>query len=92
MRIALLVILLVATGIITLPLSAYFLDSSEIGENLILPVQVAVTAGIGALLGRWVLTTGTVRRRALIGLAIGIAGAVVGLVVFFLLISGFEGA
>ncbi|KRA38782.1 MULTISPECIES: hypothetical protein [unclassified Nocardioides] len=93
MRFLLLGIALVVVGCIALPVSAYFLDTTEIGENLILPVDAAFTALAGAVLGAAVLPREhSPRRRALVGAGLGLLGAVVGLVAFFLLLNGFDGA
>lgn len=93
MRVLLLGIALVIVGCVALPVSAYFLDETEAGENLILPVHVAFTALVGAGLGTVVLSQDqSRRRRALVGAGLGLVGALVGLVLFFLLLSGFDGA
>lgn len=93
MRTVLLGIALVVVGCIALPVSAYFLDETEVGENLILPVHAAFTALVGAGLGTAVLSRDhSPRRRALTGAGLGLVGAVVGLVLFFLLLNGFDGA
>lgn len=93
MRILLLVVVLVVVGCLALPVSALLLDGTDIGENLVLPVQVVVTAAVGAALGR-VLLDGDrpVGRRVLTGAAVGVLGALVGIAVFFLLLNGADGA
>lgn len=87
------VVLLLAAGVVCLPLSAAFLDDQG-SENWILPVDVAAVALLGGVLGVVLpgFVTGSNRRRAVVGAAWGVAAAAVGLLVFFLLLSGFEGA
>ena len=93
MRILLLVVVLAVVGCVALPLTAFVLDGTDTGESLIVPVQVLVTAALGAVLGGLVLDRShTPRRRALTGAGIGVLGALVGVVVFFLLLSGLDGA
>ncbi len=93
-RVAALVILLVL-GVISLPLVASVLDS-EGTENLILPVQVVLMAGLGALAGWLVPTLGgpdaTRRRGIIVGALFGLGAAVFGVVIFFLLLNGISGA
>lgn len=86
-------VLLLAAGVVSLPVSAWFLDGEQT-ENWVLPAQLVAMALVGALVGLVLpgMVTGTTRRRALLGAAYGVAAALVGVVVFFLLISGFEGA
>jgi hypothetical protein len=90
-RIAALLLLLVL-GVLSLPLVATFLDA----ENWILPVALLLMILVGALVGRAVPTLGGAeasRRRGMVaGALIGLGAAVVGVVLFFLLISGFDGA
>lgn len=93
MRVLLLGIALAVVGCIALPVSAYFLDGTDAGENLILPVHAAFTALVGAGLGVVALSREqSTRRRAVTGAGLGLLGAVVGLVLFFLLLNGFDGA
>jgi hypothetical protein len=93
MRVALLGALLAGLGIVALPVTAYFLDATPLGEDLVLPVDVAVCAAAGAGLGALVLPgTWSRTRRVAVGAGLGVAGAAVGLVLFFLLISGLSGA
>ena len=86
-------VLLLAAGVLALPLAATFLDDQG-NENWILPVDVALVAVLGAALGTALpgFVAGTTRRRVLVGAAYGVAAAAVGVVVFFLLLSGFDGA
>ena len=85
--------LLLAAGLVSLPVSAWFLDGDQT-ENWVLPAQLVAMALVGALVGLVLpgMVSGASRRRALLGAAYGVAAALVGVVVFFLLISGFEGA
>jgi hypothetical protein len=92
-RILLLVVVLAVVGCVALPLSAFVLDGTDTGENLIVPVQVLVTAAVGAALGGLVLDRSqTGRRRAVVGAGVGVLGALVGVTVFFLLLNGLDGA
>lgn len=86
-------VLLLAAGVLALPLAATFLDDQG-NENWILPVDVAVVALLGGVLGAALpgFVAGTTRRRVLVGAAYGVAAAAVGVVVYFLLLSGFDGA
>jgi hypothetical protein len=88
-------LVLLIAGMLSLPLAAYFLDDRG-AENWIVPVQLLVMAAIGAgvavalpALARAGATTG---RRALTGVWWGLLAAVVGVLVFWLLLSGFGGA
>ena len=95
MRRAAALVVLVMLGMISLPLVASVLDG-EGTENLILPVQLGLMAGFGALAGWAVPTLGgadaTRRRGILVGALIGLGAALLGLVIFFLLLSGISGA
>lgn len=84
---------LLVMGIFSLPVAAFFLDD-EGTENWILPVALGVMAIVGGLVGVGVpgFLSGTTARRAAVGAAYGVGAALVGLVVFFLLLSGFDGA
>lgn len=86
-------LLLIAAGMLSLPIAAYILDDQGT-ENWILPVQLGGMALVGALVGSAVpgFVAGSSRRRAAVGAAYGLAAAVVGVLVFFLLLSGFDGA
>jgi len=89
------VVVLLLAGIASLPVSAFFLDG-ESTENFIVPAQLVVMALIGAVVGYLlpgVAGAGaTSGRAALLGAVLGVAGAVVGLVLFFLLLNGLSGA
>lgn len=93
-RIAAVVLLLVA-GTLSLPVAAAFLDDQG-NENWILPAQLGgmalVGAGVGALLPGLAGAGATRGRGAKVGAGVGVAMAVLGVVVFFLLLNGFEGA
>jgi hypothetical protein len=87
------VVLLLVAGVVFLPLSAAFLDDQG-SENWILPVDVALVAVFGGVLGAALpgFVSGSTRRRVVVGAAYGVAAAAVGVLVFFLLLSGFDGA
>ena len=89
------VVVLLATGIVSLPAVAFVLDGPTT-ENLVLPAQLLLMAGVGALVGfalPEVVGAGTTPRRgARIGVLLGIAAALVGVLLFFLLLNGFSGA
>lgn len=93
-RTAALLVLLVL-GVISLPLVASVLDG-EATENWIIPVQLVIMALLGALAGWAVPTLGgaeaTRRRGVVVGALLGLAAAVLGVVIFFLLLSGISGA
>lgn len=89
------VLVLLVAGVLSLPLAAYFLDDRG-SENWIVPVQLLVMAAIGAglafalpALARAGASTG---RRALTGVWWGLLAAFVGVLVFWLLLSGLRGA
>jgi hypothetical protein len=93
-RIAALVLLVVA-GILSLPLAAALIDG-EGNENFILPTQLLGMAVVGAVVG-YLLPglagpTASTRRSVWVGAVVGLLLAVLGVVVFFLLLSGFDGA
>ena len=89
------VLILVVAGILSLPVAAAFFDG-EGSENWILPAQLLGMAVVGAIVGR--LLPGlagegaTAGRATWVGAAAGLGAAVVGLVLFFLLLNGFDGA
>jgi hypothetical protein len=88
-------LVLLALGIVSLPVTAYFLDGLG-RENWIVPVQLAVMAVVGALVGLLVPVLAGAdarpRRGALVGAGLGVGAAVVGAGVFFLLLSAPGGA
>jgi hypothetical protein len=93
-RLAALVLLLVA-GVLSLPVAATFIDG-EGNENFILPAQLAGMALVGAVVGYLLPglagSSATTRRAVWVGVGVGLLLAVLGVVVFFLLLSGFDGA
>ena len=93
-RLAALVLLLVA-GVVSLPVAATFIDG-EGNENLILPAQLAGMAIVGAVVG-YLLPglagdAASTRKAVWVGVGVGLLLAVLGVLVFFLLLSGFDGA
>lgn len=100
------VVVLLVLGVLALPVLAFFLDGPST-ENLVLPVDLVLMAILGMLVWRLVPTPDAAgahathaaapaapggARTLLVGAAVGVAAAVVGLVLFFLLISGVNGA
>ncbi len=89
-----LLVLLVA-GMLSLPVAASVLDD-EGAQNWILPVQLLVMAAIGAgvtlALPALAPAGASTGRRALTGAGWGLLTAFVGVLVFWLLISGLGGA
>jgi hypothetical protein len=88
-------VVLLVLGMLSLPVSAFFLDDQGT-ENWIVPAQLLVMAILGAAatvalpgLAREGAGTG---RRALTGVWWGLLAAFVGVVVFWFLLNGFEGA
>jgi hypothetical protein len=88
-------LLLLLLGVVSLPLVASVLDGPGT-ENWILPVQLALMAAVGALAGWLVPTLGgrdaSRRRSILVGAALGVGAAALGVVLFFLLLNGVRGA
>lgn len=89
------IVVLLVLGMLSLPVAASVLDGPGT-ENWIVPVQLVAMAAIGAGvtialpgLAREGATTG---RRAMTGAWWGLLAAAVGVVVFWLLLSGFSGA
>ncbi|WP_392544086.1 hypothetical protein [Oryzobacter telluris] len=89
---------LMVLGILALPLLASVLDGQGT-ENLILPAHLLLMAVVGAVVWRALPVPATAdaptpsrNRVLLVGAVVGVAAAVVGLVFFFLLLSGFSGA
>jgi len=83
------VVLLLAAGILSLPLVAALLDGQST-ENLIVPIQLAVMAVLGAIIGY--LLPGVAgfgsssARSAMVGAVIGVATALAGVALFALLL------
>ena len=88
-------VLLIAAGVVSLPLAAYFLDDQG-SENWIIPAQLGGMALVGAVVG--VLLPGLARpgsstgRAARLGAIVGVVMAIVGVLIFFLILNGFDGA
>ena len=89
------IVVLLGTGIYSLPVVASVLDD-EGTENWIVPVQLLAMAAIGAALtvalpamARDGASTG---RRAMTGTWWGLLAAVLGVLLAWLLVSGFSGA
>ena len=89
------VLLLLVLGVFSLPVTAYFFDG-EGTENWIIPVAVLVMVLLGAIVGSMLPglagSGASQQRGALIGAALGVGMLVLAVVVFFLLLSGFDGA
>ena len=88
------IVVLLVLGVLSLPAAASVLEEGT--ENWIVPAQLVVMAAVGAAvtvllpgLAREGATTG---RRAMTGAWWGLLAAFVGVVVFWLLLSGFGGA
>ena len=93
-RVVALLVLLVL-GVVSLPLVASVLDG-EGTENWILPVQLVLMALVGAVVG-WFLPRlagpdAPKRRGAVVGAVVGVAAGILGLLIFFLLLNGIDGA
>ena len=93
-RVLAVVVLLVA-GILSLPLVAAVLDGRG-AENWIIPVDllvmVAIGAGVAVALPAVARAGEPTGRRAFAGVVWGVLAALIGLLVFWLLLSGFGGA
>lgn len=89
------VVVLILLGMLSLPLVASVLDG-EGTQSWIIPVQLLLMAAVGAVVGRTVPALageGSDHRRAmLVGALLGVGAAVLGLLVFFLLLNGLGGA
>ncbi|HYN30173.1 MAG TPA: hypothetical protein VES95_09935 [Dermatophilaceae bacterium] len=85
---------LLVLGVLSLPLVAVVLDG-EGTEDWIIPVQLALMAAVGALVGRMMpalaAPDATPRRAVLVGVVAGLTAAAIGLVMFFELLSGLDG-
>lgn len=88
-------IALLATGVMSLPVAAFFLDG-EGAENYIVPAQLTLMAATGAglavslpALAREGASTG---RRAMTGVWWGLLAAFVGVLVSWFMVSGLGGA
>lgn len=87
--------LLLGAGMLSLPLAAAGFDGQG-SENWILPVQLGGMALVGSLvalaLPGFTRDGSSTRRRLLVGTGAGIGMAFLGVLVFFLLLNGFDGA
>ena len=93
-RVVALLVLLVA-GVLSLPVVAYFFDGRGT-ENWIIPIELLAMALLGALVGRTLPglagAGATPGRAMVVGAITGVVASFVGVVLFFLLLSGFDGA
>jgi hypothetical protein len=89
------VLLLLAAGVFSLPVAALFLDGEDT-ENWVLPAAFVAMAVIGAVVGSVLPGVAgpraSVRKGRLVGMVMGIAMVVLGTLLFFLLLNGFDGA
>ena len=89
------VVILLVLGVLSQPVSAALFDG-EGSENWILPLAVLIMVVVGAIVGAMLpglAGAGAGQQRgAMIGAAVGVGMLVLGIVVFFLLLSGFDGA
>jgi peptidoglycan/LPS O-acetylase OafA/YrhL len=85
-------VVLLVLGILSLPVVATFLDGQST-ENWIIPVQLVLMALVGALVGY--LLPGLAgpdsssQRGAGAGAVVGVVAAVLGVLLFFVLLDGF---
>lgn len=89
------IVVLLAAGMLSLPLSAFFFDDPDT-ENWVIVIQLVAMAAIGAAvtialpaLAREGASTG---RRAVTGIWWGLLAALVGVLVFWFLLNGVRGA
>lgn len=89
------VLVLLAAGVFSLPLSALFLDGEDT-ENWVLPAAVVAMAVFGAIVGSVLPGVAgahaSAGRGRAIGALIGVGMVLLGTLVFFLLLNGFDGA
>jgi hypothetical protein len=89
------IVVLVVLGVLALPVSAFVIDA-EGAENWIIVVDLVAMAAVGAVvvvaLPGLARDGATTARRAMTGAWWGLLAAFVGVVVFWLLLSGFSGA
>lgn len=89
------VVVLLGAGVLSLPVTAFFLDGPRT-ENWIIAVQVVAMAVVGAACGlalpALAPTGASTAVRALIGAGWGLLAAVVGVLVFWFLLNGLRGA
>lgn len=88
-------VVLLAAGMLSLPVAAYFLDGRST-ENWIVPAQLVAMAIVGAAvtvaLPALARVGAPTRRRAVTGVWWGLLAAFVGVVVFWFLLNGLGGA
>ena len=88
-------LVLLAAGLLSLPTAAALLGTRDT-ENWIVPAQLAAMAALGAVVALVVpglaRAGASRRRRALTGAWLGLLAAFLGVVLFWLLISGLRGA
>ena len=86
-------LLLLAAGVASLPASASLLDAPET-ENYVVPAQLAGMAIVGALVALMVpgVVRGTTGTKTFVGAAFGVTAALVGLLLFWLLLTGLDRA
>ncbi len=89
-------LILLVVGVLALPLSAVFEGEGDNAENWILPIAFGGMALVGALVGS--ALPGLAGRDATrakgmwIGAVVGVGMLVLGTIVFFVILSGFDGA
>jgi hypothetical protein len=89
-------LILLVVGVLSLPIAAAFEGDGDNSENWILPVAFAGTAVVGAVVGA--LLPGIAGERAgrasgaRVGAIVGVVMLVLGTIVFFLVLSGFDGS
>ena len=92
---ALAVVVLLVAGILSLPLAAAAFDG-EGTENWIIPAQLVGMLVVGALVGAalpGLAGAGATRSRGVrLGMVYAVGAAVVGVLLFWVLLSGFDGA
>ena len=88
-------VLLLAAGVMSLPLAALAFDG-EGSENFILPAQLGGMALVGAVVGYLLPGLGGAAaprpRSVWVGVGVGLLFAVLGVLLFFVLLNGFDGA
>jgi hypothetical protein len=88
-------VVLLGCGILSLPLAAAAFDG-EGTENFILPAQLGGMAVLGGIVGYLLPglagATATTQKSVWVGVAVGVLLALAGVVLFFLLLNGFDGA
>lgn len=89
-------LILLVVGVLSLPISAAFEGEGDNAENWILPIAFIGSAVVGAIVGGLLPgLAGPDASRAKgmrIGAIVGVAMLIVGTIVFFLILSGFDGA